>query len=46
MGLNTLEERVKEMEKDVKLNNLSPPKDYSKRQTEMIEFLKGVGWLP
>jgi hypothetical protein len=38
MGLNTLEERVKGMQENVKLNNLSPPKDNLKRESEMIEF--------
>ena len=45
-GLNTLEERIKEMEEDVRKNNLSPPKEYFKRQSEMNDFLKEVGWIP
>jgi len=45
VGLNTLEERTKEMEEDIRKNNLSPPKDYLKRQSEMNEFLKEVGWI-
>ena len=44
-GLNTLEERIKEMEEEVRSNNLSPPKDYLKRQSEMLEFLREVGWV-
>lgn len=44
VGLNTLEERIKEMEVDVKKYNLSPPKDYLKRQSEMNQFLLDVGW--
>ena len=44
-GLNTLEERIKEMEAEVRSNNLSPPEDYLKRQSEMLEFLREVGWL-
>jgi len=46
MGLNTLEERVREMEEDARKNKLSPPKDYLERQNEMTVFLKEVGWLP
>lgn len=45
MGLNTLEERIKEMEGDVRKNNLLPPKDYLERQSEMNQFLKEVGWI-
>lgn len=45
VGLNTLEERIKEMEEDVRKNNLSPPNDYIKRQSEMIKFLMEVGWI-
>ena len=46
VGLNTLEERIREMEEDVRKNNVSPPEDYLKRQLEMDEFLKEVGWIP
>ncbi len=45
VGLNTLEERVKEMEEDVRKNNLLPPKDYLERQSEMTQFLREVGWI-
>ena len=45
VGLNTLEERIKEMEDDLRKNKLSPPKDYFKRQSEMNDFLKEVGWI-
>jgi hypothetical protein len=45
MGLNTLEERIKEIERDVRKNNLLPPKDYLERQSEMNQFLKEVGWI-
>ena len=45
VGLNTLDERIREMEEDVRKNNLSPPGDYHKRQSEMREFLKEVGWI-
>jgi hypothetical protein len=45
MGLNTLEERIKEIERDVRKNNLLPPKDYLERQSEMNQFLKEVCWI-
>jgi len=45
VGLNALEERIKEMEEDVRKNNLSPPKDYVKRQSEMNHYLREVGWI-
>jgi len=45
MGLNTLEERIKEMHEDVMKNNLSPPKNHFERQSEMNLFLREVGWI-
>jgi len=45
VGLNTLEERIKEMEEEMRSDNLSPPKDYLERQSEMLEFLREVGWI-
>ena len=45
VGLNTLEERIKEMQEDVRQNQLSPPKGFKERQSEMNEFLKEVGWI-
>jgi hypothetical protein len=45
MGLNTLEEKIKEMEEDVRKYNLSPPKDYVEWQSEMYRFLREVGWI-
>jgi hypothetical protein len=45
IGLNTLEERIKEMDEDVRKHNLSSPKDYTKRQSEMNDFLRDVGWI-
>jgi hypothetical protein len=43
--LSTIEDRIKEMEEDVRKNNLSPPGDYIKRQSEMNDFLRKVGWI-
>lgn len=45
VGLNTLEERIKEMEEEIMSNNISPPKDYLERQSEMLKFLREVGWI-
>lgn len=38
--------KINAMEEDVRENNLSPPKDFIKRQSEMNEFLNEVGWIP
>ena len=45
MGLNTLEERIEEMQADVRKYNLSPPGDYLKWQSDMYRFLREVGWI-
>lgn len=46
VGLNTLEERIREMQEEVRKNNVSPPEDYFERQSEMDKFLREVGWIP
>jgi hypothetical protein len=45
VGLNTLEERIKEMEDDLRRSNAPAPKDYFQRQSDMYAFLKKVGWI-
>ena len=45
VGLDTIEERIKEMKEGARKNSLSPPGDYAKKQALMTEFLREVGWI-
>lgn len=45
IGLNTLEEQTVIMARRVKSENQSPPVDFGKRQREMDEWRKSVGWM-
>ncbi|TDB68047.1 DUF6624 domain-containing protein [Arundinibacter roseus] len=45
IGLNTLEEQTELLQKQVKIENQSPPADYKKRRQEMNAWRKAVGWV-
>ncbi len=44
IGLNTLEEQTEIIRKQAKSENQQPPKDFEKRNQEMEEWRKLVGW--
>jgi len=45
IGLNSLEDQIEIMRKRVKNENQFPPKDYEKREVEMEEWKKRMGWI-
>lgn len=45
IGLNTLEEQTELIRKRAKAENQLPPTDYNKREQEIEEWKKKVGWI-
>lgn len=45
LGLNTLEEQTEVIRRQSKIENQSPPIDFEKRQEEMDNWRKSVGWI-
>ncbi|WP_199119857.1 DUF6624 domain-containing protein [Pedobacter sp. ASV28] len=45
IGLNTLEEQTEMIRRQAQNENQSPPTDFEKRQQEIEEWKKDVGWI-
>ena len=45
LGLNTLEEQTKKIREQARNENHQPPPDFEKRQQEMKDWKKKVGWI-